>query len=131
MRTVHKVFLIALVYGIIYVLVTWIFFRDYVTWAALGVLTALFNHSRMINVVKGPVDKRRIMLAIAQRYLLYIVMFAVAFFDTRDLPDRNVMTTTFIFLLIGFVAVKVATIIYALPFFKHENEPDTKEANDA
>ena len=131
MRTVHKVFLIALVYGIVYVLVTWIFFRDYVTWAALGVLTALFNHSRMINVSKGPLDKRRIMSAIFQRYLLYIVMFAVAFFDTRDLPDKNVMTMTFVFLLLGFVAVKVATIVYALPFFRHENEPDAKEANDA
>ncbi len=128
MRTVHKVALIAIVYGIVLVIVTWIFFEDYVAWAALGAATALFNHSQMINLTKGEPNQKRIMFHILRRYVLYAIMFAVAFFDTKDLPDQNVMTTTFIFLLLGFVAIKVGTLIYALPFFKHENEPDIKEA---
>ncbi len=126
MRDVHKISFIAIGYGLILALVTWIFFEGYVIWAVLGSVTALFNHSQMIHITKGKPETHRIVLHIAQRYALYTIIIAVAWFDTRDL-NEDIMVKTFIFLLLGFAAIKFSAWIYATPLFKKDQEENGHE----
>ncbi len=59
MKEMHAISITALIYSIIYSLVTLIFFPDYVLWAILGAATALFNHSLMIQATKGKFNVQR------------------------------------------------------------------------
>ncbi len=118
MKEVHKISLIAIAYGLVLSLVTWIFFSDYLLWVVLGSLTALFNHSQMIHITKGKYSAQMLVLHIVQRYAMYTIIIAIAFFDTKDLADQSIMMYTFIFLLLGFMAVKVGALIYATPLIK-------------
>lgn len=118
MKETQKISLIAIGYGIILSLVTWIFFSHYLLWAGLGVLTALFNHSQMIRTTKGKYTAQMLVLHIIQRYTMYTIIIAIAWFDTKDLADQSIMMYTFIFLMLGFIAVKVGAIIYSTPLIK-------------
>ena len=120
MRDVHVISLLALLYAAILTLASFIFFRDYALWAALGALTALFNHSQMIRITKGKYDMIKLGLHIGQRYLLYIIIITFAFFRTRD-TSNDILTMTFVFLLLGFIAVKVGAILYATPLINKKN----------
>ncbi len=122
MKETTKISLIAIGYGILLSLITWIFFTDYLLWAGLGVLTALFNHSQMVRTTKGKYSAQMLILHIVQRYAMYTIIIAIAFFDTKDLVDQSIMRNTFIFLLLGFMAVKVGAIIYSTPLIKKPEE---------
>ncbi|MFP4186881.1 MAG: hypothetical protein ACLFSU_01775 [Acholeplasmataceae bacterium] len=123
MRDIHRISLIAIGYGLVLALVTWVFFDDYLLWAVLGSATSLFNHSQMIHITKDKLETHRLVLHIAQRYALYTIIIAVAWFETRD-GSEDVMIRTFIFLLLGFVAVKVGALLYATPLFKKDQEKE-------
>lgn len=118
MKEVHKISFIAIGYALILCLVTWIFFSEYLLWVILGSLTALFNHSQMIHTTKGKYSAQMLVLHIVQRYAMYTIIIAIAWFDTKDLVDQTIMIRTFIFLLLGFIAVKVGALIYATPLIK-------------
>jgi hypothetical protein len=120
MRDVHVISLLALAYAVVLSLVSFIFFRDYALWAVLGSLTALFNHSQIIRITKGKYDMIKLGLHIAQRYALYVIIITLAFLRTRD-ANNDIMTRTFVFLLLGFIAVKVGVLLYATPLINKKN----------
>jgi glucan phosphoethanolaminetransferase (alkaline phosphatase superfamily) len=124
MRDVHTISFIAIGYGLVLALVTWVFFDAYLIWAVLGSVTVLFNHSQMIHITKGKLETHRLVLHIVQRYVLYTIIIAVAWFDTKD-GSEDVMIRTFIFLLLGFMAVKFGALLYATPLFKKDQEEDS------
>ncbi|MBE0701207.1 MAG: hypothetical protein IH571_05930 [Acholeplasmataceae bacterium] len=129
MRDVHKISLLALAYAFVLAIVSLIFFRDYWTWAVLGSAIALFNHSQMIVTTKGKYSAEKLILHIFQRYVLYVVVIAFAWFNTKDLGDSTIMQNTFIFLLLGFISVKIGAIVYATPLIKKTEDQEDKEAD--
>jgi hypothetical protein len=60
----------------------------------------------MIRITKGKYDMIKLGLHLAQRYVLYVIIITLAFLRTRD-ANNDIMTRTFVFLLLGFIAVKV------------------------
>lgn len=121
MREVHKISLIALGYAVVLSLVTYIFFKENVVWAMLGSLTAMFNHSQIIRVTKGRYTTQKLIAHLMTRYLMYVIIIAFVWFDTKGY-DESVMKTAFIFLLLGFVSIKVGVLIYATPLIKKTDE---------
>lgn len=130
MKDTHKIGLIAIGYAVILTVVSLIFYRDYVAWAVLGAATALFNHSQMIHVTKGKYTTEKLLLHLFQRYMLYVIIIAVAWFSTKD-QETIIMTLTFGFLLLGFIAVKVGAIIYATPLIKKNKTDEEEKTHDA
>ncbi|TVP86723.1 MAG: hypothetical protein EA375_00810 [Acholeplasmataceae bacterium] len=129
MKDAHKIGLIAIGYAVILTLATLIFYPDYMAWAVLGAATALFNHSQMIHITKGKYSTERLLLHLFQRYILYIIIIAVAWFSTRE-QETIIMTQTFVFLLLGFISVKVGAIIFATPLFKKNETPEEEAQTD-
>ncbi len=131
MKEMHAISITALIYSIIYSLVTLIFFPDYVLWAILGAATALFNHSLMIQATKGKFNVQRYVFHLFQRYVLYVVIVAFTWFSTKDLPG-NTMMYSFIFLLIGILSLKLAVYINMIPavkkFYKIKEDDDAPVA---
>lgn len=117
MKEVHAISITALIYSIILALVSLIFFKDYVTWAILGSATALFNHSLMIQVTKGKYSAQKYVFHLFQRYLFYVLIIVIVWFQTKDLGE-NIMMYSFIFLLLGIISLKIAIYINQLPFIK-------------
>lgn len=125
MKDEHKIAFIAIGYGIVLSVVTYIFYPDFVTWAMLGALTALFNHSQMLQITKGNnVKINQLATHLVTRFLLYVIMIVIAFFQLRESQDA--LITAYIILLLGFSSIKISTWIYALPIFK-KTSTETKD----
>lgn len=119
MKDEHKISFIAIGYGAILTLATYIFYEQYVTWALLGSLTAMFNHSQMLQVTKGEtINTYKLASHLVTRFAMYLIMIVIVYLQLRD--NQEEMVTALIILLLGFSALKVAAIIYTLPFFKRE-----------
>lgn len=117
MKDVHKIALLGIVYGVILSLSIFIFYRQYVLWSILGTLTALFNHSQMIQISKQA-DVLKLSMHLVTRFVMYVIMMAIVYFQLRD--NQNEMITGLIILLLGFSSIKIGTWMYALPFIKKE-----------
>jgi hypothetical protein len=123
----HKIAFVAIGYGIVLSVVTYIFYPDFVTWALLGALTALFNHSQMLQITKGNhVKINQLTTHLVTRFLLYVIMIVIAFFQLRESQDA--LITAYIFLLLGFSSIKISTWIYALPIFKKTSTENKDES---
>jgi hypothetical protein len=117
-KDVHKIAFLGIGYGVILSLVIFIFYKDYVIWSILGTLTALFNHSQMIQISKS-VDVVKLSMHLVTRFVMYVIMMAIVYFQLRD--NQNEMITGLIILLLGFSSIKIGTWLYALPFIKKED----------
>jgi hypothetical protein len=117
-KDVHKIALLGILYSAILSLGVFIFYEDYVLWSLLGSLTALFNHSQMIQVSKSN-DVLKLSIHLVTRFLMYVIMMVVVYFQLRD--NQNEMIVGLIILILGFSSIKVGTLMYALPFIKKEN----------
>ena len=127
MKDEHKIAFIAIGYGIVLSVVTYIFYPDFVTWAMLGALTALFNHSQMLQITKGNhVKINQLATHLVTRFLLYVIMIVIAFFQLRESQDA--LITAYIILLLGFSSIKISTWIYALPIFKKTSTENKDES---
>jgi len=123
----HKIAFIAIGYGIVLSVITYIFYPDFVTWAMLGALTALFNHSQMLQITKGNhVKINQLTTHLVTRFLLYVIMIVIAFFQLRESQDA--LITAYIILLLGFSSIKISTWIYALPIFKKTSTENKDES---
>jgi hypothetical protein len=123
----HKIAFVAIGYGVILSVVTYIVYPDFVTWAMLGALTALFNHSQMLQITKGNhVKINQLATHLVTRFLLYVIMIVIAFFQLRESQDA--LITAYIILLLGFSSIKISTWIYALPIFKKTSTETKDEA---
>ena len=119
MKDVHKISLIALIYAILLALVAFIFFREYAAWAILGSATSLFNHSQMIRINNSKYTAASLGVHISTRFLLYIIILAFTYISLGGPnADTSVLSTAFVFLLLGIFAVKVGAIIYTTPLIK-------------
>ncbi|MCF7930251.1 MAG: hypothetical protein K9L02_01950 [Acholeplasmataceae bacterium] len=126
MRDVHKIALIGIVYAIVLSLVVLIFFTDYVLWAVLGSAVALLNHGQMIRLTdKNRFRTDRLVLHLVQRYVLYFIIIAFVWFDTKEL-GTPVMIRSYIVLLLGIFSLKVGVFIYWTPLFKKPKEENIK-----
>ena len=120
MKDEHKIAFIAIGYGAVLTLITYIFYRDYTQWALLGALTALFNHSQMLHITKGnDVKVNQLATHLVTRFLLYVIIIVIAFFQLRD--NQNALITAYIILLLGFSSIKISTWIFALPLFRKDH----------
>jgi hypothetical protein len=117
MKEVHAISITALIYSIILALISLIFFPEYVTWAILGSATAMFNHSLMIQVTKGKYSAQRFVFHLFQRYLFYLLIIVIVWFQTKD-AEGNTMIYSFIFLILGIISLKIAIYVNQLPFVK-------------
>ena len=127
MKDEHKIAFVAIGYGVILSVVTYIVYPDFVTWAMLGALTALFNHSQMLQITKGNhVKINQLATHLVTRFLLYVIMIVIAFFQLRESQDA--LITAYIILLLGFSSIKISTWIYALPIFKKTSTETKDEA---
>ncbi len=127
MKDEHKIAFVAIGYGIVLSVVTYIFYPDFVTWALLGALTALFNHSQMLQITKGNhVKINQLTTHLVTRFLLYVIMIVIAFFQLRESQDA--LITAYIILLLGFSSIKISTWIYALPIFKKTSTENKDES---
>ncbi len=126
MRDVHKIALIGIAYAIVLSLVVLIFFNEYVLWAVLGSAVALLNHGQMIRLTdKSRFRTDRLVIHLVQRYLLYLIVIAFVWFDTKELGS-NIMMYSYIVLLLGIFSVKVGIFIYWTPLFKKPKEENIK-----
>jgi len=123
MKDVYVISIIALIYSVILALVTLIFFNDYLLWAILGSAVALFNHSLMIQVTKNKLNSYKLVTHLIQRYIFYMVIIAIVYFDTRTLGTQ-IMINSYIILLLGMISVKVGVFIYATPLIKKPKEEE-------
>lgn len=127
MKDEHKIAFVAIGYGIVLSVVTYIFYPDFVTWALLGSLTALFNHSQMLQITKGNhVKINQLATHLVTRFLLYVIIIVIAFFQLRESQDA--LITAYIILLLGFSSIKISTWIYALPIFKKTSTENKDES---
>jgi len=128
MKDVYVISIIALIYSVILALVTLIFFNDYLVWAILGSAVALFNHSLMIKVTKNTITSYKLVSHLIQRYVFYIVIIAIVFFDTKEL-GTEIMINSYIFLLLGIACIKFGAILYSTPLIKKPKEVEVN-SND-
>lgn len=119
MKDEHKISFIALGYGALLTLVTYIFFNDYVLWALLGSLTAMFNHSQMLNVTKGKqINTYKLATHLVTRFAMYLIMIVLVYFNLRE--NQQEMINALIVLMLGFSSLKVAALLFSLPIFKKQ-----------
>ncbi|MBU1143099.1 MAG: hypothetical protein KKH92_05555 [Firmicutes bacterium] len=126
MKDVYVISIIALIYSVILAIVTLIFFNDYLLWAILGSAVALFNHSLMIKVTKNTITSYKLVTHLIQRYVFYIVIIAIVFFDTKELGTQ-VMINSYIFLLLGIASIKFGAILYSTPLIKKPKEVEVNQ----
>ena len=119
MKDVHKIAFYAIGYGIILSLAILIFYEEYVLWSLLGTLTALFNHSQMIQVSKSA-DVLKISTHLITRFVMYVIMMVIVYFQLRD--NQTELIKGLIILLLGFSSIKIGTLMYMLPFNKKDQE---------
>lgn len=124
MKEVHAISVIALIYSIIFALITWVFFPNYLTWAVLGSATALFNHSTMVRVMKGKFNTQKYVFHLFLRYVMYLLAAAFTWLRTKDI-SADVLMFSLLFLLIGFLSIKISIYIHQLTpirrLFKEED----------
>ncbi len=118
MRDVDAISISGIAYAIIVVIITAIFFNDQLIWPALGATTALFNHSMMIRITKNGFSKKKFMLHIGFRFVMYTIVIAFLYFDIKAL-GTNALIKSYIFLLLGLITIKMGVFIHYLPFIKH------------
>lgn len=117
MKDEHKVSFIAIGYGVILSLVIYIFYQDFVIWAILGTLTALFNHSQMLQITKNnQVNGTKLAMHLVTRFTMYLIMMVIVYFNLNN--DQSAMITALIILLLGFSSIKIGVVLFALPIFK-------------
>lgn len=126
MKEVHAISIIGIIYALILSLVAYLFFRDYVIWAALGSAVSLFNHSHMINITKGKLKTERIVMHIIQRFVIYLIVIVFLFFDTQG-EEMQFVINSYIFLLLGFISVKIGVYVYHTPLIKKPKETEVKQ----
>jgi len=115
----HKISFIAIGYGAILTLLTFIFYEQYVTWALLGSLTAMFNHSQMLQVTKGDqVNTYKLATHLVTRFAMYLIMIVIVYLQLRD--NQQEMITALIIMMLGFSSLKVAALVFSLPIFKKQ-----------
>ena len=119
MKDEHKISFIAIGYGAILTLLTFIFYEQYVTWALLGTLTAMFNHSQMLQVTKGDqVNTYKLATHLVTRFAMYLIMIVIVYLQLRD--NQQEMITALIIMMLGFSSLKVASLVFSLPIFKKQ-----------
>ena len=123
MKKMYTISIIGFVYAVILSLVTFIFFREYLLWAVLGSVVALFNNSLSIHTFKSKVSAQRIATNLVTRYILYTIIIVIVFFDTKDLGTLT-MIYSYIFLLLGIFSLKIGIFIYHTPLIKKEAESE-------
>lgn len=123
MKKMYTISIIAFVYAVILSLVTFIFFREYVLWAVLGSVVALFNNSLSIQTLKGKISAQKIVTNLVLRFILYTIILAVVFFDTKD-SGTETMIYSYIFLLLGIFSLKIGIFVYHMPFIKKDDESE-------
>lgn len=130
MKNIIVINYLAILYSIVIVSLTYIFFRDFASWTVLGVATALFNHSLMVRFTKNKVTKDLMFLLIAFKYLIYLIMLGFMFFLLRE--DTQELSYGYIFFLLGAINVKIGIFIFHLPFkaFKKLREDAIKEKEE-
>lgn len=117
MRDVDAISISGIVYATLVVIVTAIFFNDQLIWPVLGAATALFNHSMMIKITKNGFNKKKYMLHIGLRFVMYTIVIAFLYFDVKE-QGTNALVKSYIFLMLGFITVKMGVFIHYLPFIK-------------
>lgn len=127
MKKMYKVSVIAFIYSVILAIVSYIFFKPYFLWAVLGSAVALFNNSLSIQIMKRKVSAASVTTNIITRFIMYIIVLAVVYFNTKNEAD-NTMIYSYIFLLLGIFSLKIGIFIYHMPFIKKVDEGD--ENND-
>ncbi len=129
MKELHVISLIGLIYSIILGLVTFIFFREYLLFSVLGSAVSLFNHSQMIHATKHGLKTERVVIAIIQRYIMYLVIIVFVYFQTKGQVMSSI-TTSYVFLLLGIFATKIGIYIYHTPLIKKNSEEKAVEENE-
>lgn len=113
MKNIIVINYIAIIYSIIVGVISYIFFKEYSTWAILGAMTALFNYSLMVRFTKNTVTKELMYLLIAFRTFMYLIILGFMFFYLRT--DTNLLMYSYLFFLIGAVNTKIGVFIFHLP----------------
>lgn len=127
MKKMYKISIIAFIYSVILALVSYIFFKQYFLWAVLGSAVALFNNSLSIQILKRKVSAANVTTNIVTRFLMYLIVLAVVYFNTKE-QGTNEMIYSYIFLLLGIFSLKIGIFIYHMPFIKKVEED--KDEND-
>jgi len=109
--------------------VTFIFFKEFLVFSVLGSAVSLFNHSQMIHATKFGLKTERVVLAIIQRYVMYLVIIVFVYFDTKGQVMSSV-TTSYVFLLLGIFSTKIGIYIYHTPLIKKKLEEKAVEENE-
>jgi len=134
MKKMYTISIIAFIYAVILALVTFLFFREYLLWAILGSAVALFNNSLATQALKGKFTTQKVVTNLVTRYILYTVIVAIVYFDTKDLGTQT-MIYSYIFLLLGIFSLKMGIFIYHTPLIKKPDEgevmKDGTDSNDA
>lgn len=125
MKKMYTISIIALIYALILALVTFLFFRAYLLWAVLGSAVALFNNSLATQALKGKFSAQKIVTSLVTRFILYTIIVAIVYFDTKDLGTLT-MIYSYVFLLLGIFSLKVGIFIYHTPLIKKEDEDEVK-----
>jgi SNF family Na+-dependent transporter len=130
MKELHAISFIGLIYSVVLALITLIFFREYLLFPVLGSAVSLFNHSQMIHATKHGLKTERVVVAIVQRYIMYLIIIVFVYFDTKN-QEMSYVTTSYVFLLLGFIATKMGIYIYHSPLIKKKIEEKAVEENDS
>lgn len=117
MRDVDAISIAGILYALVLIAVTAIFFRAQLTWPALGAATALFNHSIMINITKNGFNKKKYMFHIFFRFVMYAIITAFMYFDVKDAGTQDIILSG-VFLLLGMITVKMGVFLHYLPFIR-------------
>ncbi|MBN2268888.1 MAG: hypothetical protein V3569_02150 [Acholeplasmataceae bacterium] len=134
MKKMYTISIITFIYALILALVTFLFFREYLLWTVLGSAVALFNNSLATQSLKGKFTTQKVVTNLVTRYILYTVIVAIVYFDTKDLGTTT-MIYSYVFLLLGIFSLKIGIFIYHTPLIKKEAEgevmKDGTDSNDA
>lgn len=126
MKKMYTISIIAFIYAIILALVTFLFFREYLLWAILGSAVALFNNSLATQSLKGKFTTQKVVTNLVTRYILYTIIVAIVYFDTKDLGTTT-MIYSYVFLLLGIFSLKIGIFVYHTPLIRKEDEGEVKD----
>ncbi len=129
MRDVDAISIAGIAYTLILVAVAAIFYREYISWPVLGAATALFNHSIMIRITRNGFSTKKFMGVVAFRFLMYALMCTFLYFYIRG-NELYVIITAYVFLFLGFSAIRAGIFLSYLPFIRH-NTTSYKEEVEA
>jgi len=75
----------------------------------------------MIHATKNGLKTERVVVAIVQRYIMYLIVIVFVYFDTKG-QVMSYVTTSYVFLLLGIMATKMGIYIYHSPLIKKKIE---------